>query len=254
MFASLLMLAMATPAFGQELPHSFVYLRDIDPSILQDIRYSSINNFTGRPVPGYVAAECILLRQVAEALKRVQIDLARLRLSLKIYDGYRPERAVRRFVEWAKDGTDDESTRRFYPHLNKTELFPSGYISSTSSHSRGNAVDLTLVELPARPAAPFDSKRKYGPCTGPSEERAPDNSVDMGTGFDCFDPLSHTTNQNVSYEQQQWRRLLVSIMEQHQFKNYSGEWWHFTYPMPNSSTLKTYDFPIVSRSASQTRP
>jgi len=239
----------AVRAQSQEKPKEFVYLRDVDPSILQDIRYASEDNFTGKPVPGYAAAECILLRPVAEALKRIQKDLVRQNLSLKVYDGYRPQCAVQAFAEWTKDGNDDESTRRFYPHLKKSELFAKGYISLASGHSRGNAVDLTMVQLPAQPQPPFDPKRKYGPCTGPAEDRAPDNSVDMGTDFDCFDPRSHTTHPEISPEQQRWRSFLITSMGRYQFKNYAGEWWHFTHQMPGAAALKSYDFPILPRLA-----
>jgi D-alanyl-D-alanine dipeptidase len=234
---------------GASIPKEFVYLRDIDLSILQDIRYSSANNFTGKPVPGYGAAECILLRPAAEALKRVQVDLASQNLSLKVYDCYRPRRAVQAFVQWANDGKDSEATKRFYPGLKKSELFAARYISSASGHSRGNAVDLSLVQLPPRPQAAFDPNRRYGTCAAPAEERAPDNSVDMGTGFDCFNARSHTATPDISAEQQRWRGILVAAMERHQFKNYAGEWWHFTYQMPGSPVLKAHDFPILPRPA-----
>ena len=179
---------------GRSIPKEFVYLREVDPTIIADIRYAGADNFTGKPVPGYGAAECLLLRPVAEALKRVQAELAGRNLSLKVYDCYRPKRAVQAFVQWANDGNDGAATKRFYPRLNKSELFAQRYISSASGHSRGNAVDLTLVQLPAKPQAAFDPKRTYGDCSGPAEHRAPDNSVDMGTGFDCFDARSHTAS------------------------------------------------------------
>jgi zinc D-Ala-D-Ala dipeptidase len=220
------------------IPKEFVYLRDVDPSILQDVRYATANNFTGEPVPGYEAAECILLRQT---------DLASQSLSLKVYDCYRPRRAVRAFVQWANDGKDSGSTKRFYPALNKNELFAARYISSASGHSRGAAVDLTLVQLPVRPQPAFDPQRKYGACTGAVEDRAPDNSVDMGTGFDCFDAKSHTASADITAEQRRWRGILVAAMARHQFKNYAGEWWHFTYQMREGVALPAHDFPILPR-------
>ena len=163
-FTMVLMIGIATnlPAGGGQgpsQPHEFVYLRDVDPTIIQDVRYASANNFTGRPLPGYGAAECILLAPVAEALKRVQADLARRELSLKVYDCYRPQRAVQSFVRWANDGNANEMTKRFHPRLNKNELLAKGYIAPVSGHSRGNAIDLTLVELPAKPQPAFDPKR-----------------------------------------------------------------------------------------------
>jgi D-alanyl-D-alanine dipeptidase len=230
------------------MPKEFVYLRDIDPSILQDVRYAGSDNFTGKPVPGYGAAECVLLRPVAEALKQAQADLAAQNLSLKVYDCYRPQRAVRAFVQWVQDGKDSAETKRFYPALKKSQLLAARYISGASGHSRGIAVDVTLVRLPAVPQAAFDPKSSYGPCTGPTEGRAPDNSIDMGTSFDCFDSKSHTGSNDVSAEHRKSRQILISALERHQFKNYAGEWWHFTYqravglPEPPA-----YDFPILPR-------
>ena len=145
------------------------------------------DNFTGRPLPGYGAAECMLRREAAEALKRVQADLAQENLGLKVYDCYRPTRAVRAMEAWAHDGDDSEATKRFYPALHKRNLFRLGYIAAQSKHSTGTTVDLTLIRLPAAPAPAFDPAARYGPCTGPAAKRAPDNSIDMGTGFDCFD-------------------------------------------------------------------
>lgn len=229
------------------MPKGFVHLRDIDPSIFQDVKYAGSDNFTGLPVPGYAAAECVLLRPVAEALKQVQAALAGQSLSLKVYDCYRPQRAVRAFVEWAQDRKNSAETKRFYPSLKKGDLLTAGYISAVSGHSQSIAIDLTLVRLPSAPQVAFDPKAAYGPCSGPTEDRAPDNSVDMGTSFDCFDPKSHTDSKHISPEQRQSRNTLVAAMARHRFKNYSREWWHFTYQI-GSSDLRAYDFPIEPRS------
>ncbi|MGE3158525.1 MAG: M15 family metallopeptidase, partial [Xanthobacteraceae bacterium] len=112
------------------LPAGFVYLRDVAPSIEQDMRYAGYDNFVGRPLPGYDAPECVLRRDVAEALKQVQADLAAENLSLKVYDCYRPTRAVRAMAQWAFDGRDTGSTKRYYPKLQKQNLFALGYISN----------------------------------------------------------------------------------------------------------------------------
>jgi zinc D-Ala-D-Ala dipeptidase len=243
-------------AWGQSfsMPREFVYLRDVDPSIVQDIRYAGSDNFTGKPVPGYQAAECILLAPVAQALKLVQAELADRNLSLKVYDCYRPQHAVAAFVKWSNDGAASEITKRFYPRLIKSELFKARYISSKSSHSRGNAVDLTLVRLRAEPQPMFDPKQRYGACSEPAERRSPDNAIDMGTGFDCFDLRSHTANSEISVEQQQWRRTLLAVMERYKFKNYEREWWHFTFQMPSAAALKYHDFPILPRKSSSRAP
>src|ERR1700674_434979 len=177
-FAFLLVLLTAQAAAAERLPAGFVYLRDIDTSIIQDMRYAGSDNFTGRPLPGYGAPECVLRREVAEALKRVQAELAATQLGLKVYDCYRPTRAVRAFARWANDGARDGATKRFFPALEKRQLFALGYIAA---HSTGAAVDLTLIKRPASQPALYDPRAAYGPCTGPMAQRAPDLSLDMGT-------------------------------------------------------------------------
>lgn len=204
--APILLLTLVEAAAQGALPPGFVYLRDVDPTIAQDMRYASADNFVGRPLPGYDAPECVLRRDAALALKQVQADLALSGLALKVYDCYRPARAVQAMAQWANDGKDGGATRRFFPKLQKNTLFALGYISSRSEHSMGIAIDLTLVETPAAPTAPFDRTAAYGPCTGPATQRAPDNSLDMGTGYDCFDALSHTSNADIGAEQRR-RRL-----------------------------------------------
>ena len=246
-FTFLALLALTGPAAAAErLPTGFVYLRDVDPSIAQDMRYAGSDNFTGHPLPGYDAPECVLRRAVAQALAQVQADLARENLSLKVYDCYRPTRAVRAFMRWANDGARDAPTKRFFPALEKHMLFASGYIAAHSAHSTGSAVDLTLIARPAAPAPPFDPHAAYGPCTGPEAERAPDNSLDMGTGFDCFDERSHTSSGANTPAQKRWRALLVAAMRARGFHNYFREWWHFSFG-PRGE--QSYDFPIEGRGA-----
>jgi zinc D-Ala-D-Ala dipeptidase len=151
--------AMVQAAAAQRaLPAGFVYLRDVDPTIMQDIRYAGSDNFVGRPLPGYEAAECILRRDVAAALKRVQADLAASGLSLKVYDCYRPTRAVRAMAAWVNDGRSEAATKRFFPKLAKSSLLRAGYIASRSRHSAGTTIDLTLMRAGAAPAAAFDGR------------------------------------------------------------------------------------------------
>ncbi|HEY6701684.1 MAG TPA: M15 family metallopeptidase [Pseudolabrys sp.] len=237
---------VTTPIHARDkLPPGFVYLRDVDSSIAQDIRYATNDNFTGHPLPGYGAAECVLRREAAEALRRAQADLAREHLSLKVYDCYRPTRAVRAMAAWAHDGDDSEVTRRFYPVLHKRNLFALGYISAQSRHSTGTTVDLTLIKLPAAPVPRFDPAVRYGPCTGPAGKRAPDNSIDMGTGYDCFDVKSYGQSSAITREQRQWRELLNSVMRRHGFAGYFREWWHFSYN--GAAETSAYDFAIAPR-------
>jgi D-alanyl-D-alanine dipeptidase len=232
--------ALAAPRKAPPL----VYLRDIDASITQDMRYAGRNNFTGRPLPGYDAPECMLRPAVARTLSQVQAELAAAHLSLKVYDCYRPTRSVAAMAAWSRRTRDEIDTSRFYPALNKSRLFALGYIANHSAHSRGVAVDLTLVPLGAPPAG-FDPAAHYGPCTGPQIERAPDNSLDMGPGYDCFDVKSHTHNAGITPAQTANRRLLLEAMRKHGFTNYKREWWHFSFDAADSNTA--YDVPIAPR-------
>src|SRR5499427_8809527 len=236
-------IVLATTA-QRALPPGFVHLRAIDPTIAQDIRYAGSDNFVGRPLPGYQAAECILRRDVAAALKRVQADLAASGLSLKVYDCYRPTRAVRAMAAWVNDGRSEAATKRFFPKLAKSSLLRAGYIASRSRHSAGTTIDLTLMRTGAAPAAAFDPAAAYGPCTAPLAQRSPDNAVDMGTSFDCFDAASYTASAAISAEQRRWRNVLVAAMRKQGFTNYDHEWWHFSYA--GSAGAPAYDFPIRS--------
>jgi D-alanyl-D-alanine dipeptidase len=224
--------------------HDLVYLRDVDPTIRQDMRYAGSDNFTGHPLPGYRAAECLLRRPVALALARVQAGLAHDNLSLKVYDCYRPARATAGMARWARDPSATPDTRRFYPSLRKSELFQ-GYISSSSAHSRGVAVDLTLVPRNAPAPARFDASARYGSCIAPAAQRAPDDSLDMGTGFDCFDTKSHTRSPGITREQRAARERLRAAMSRHGFKNYFREWWHYSYPAADPGVA--FDVPIDRR-------
>jgi D-alanyl-D-alanine dipeptidase len=241
--ATVAALAAVAGAGAQPLPSPLVYLRDIDPTIAQDIRYATANNFTGRPLPGYDAAECVLTRDAALALRAVQADLAPAHLSVKVYDCYRPERAVRAMAKWAHDGRAD-GTKQFYPNNDKSRLFSLGYIAGYSRHSSGTAVDLTLIEKGATPAA-FDPAARYGACTEPAAVRAPDNSLDMGTGYDCLDVKGHTASSAVSPEQHRHRMMLVAAMRKRGFSNYFREWWHFT--LNGSGGAPHHDVPIRPR-------
>src|SRR6185295_15882771 len=162
----------AIPVSAAELPKDFVYLSDIDASIEQDMRYAGADNFTGRKVPGYDAPECVLVRKAAEALKVVQAEVKAKGLSLKVYDCYRPARAVKAFVDWSKLPDDAKATAIYYPALPKSALFPD-YIALVSGHSRGATMDLTLVPLDA-PVPPSPPSGAAMACTAAQGQRAPD--------------------------------------------------------------------------------
>jgi zinc D-Ala-D-Ala dipeptidase len=240
--AVLAALGSAAPAFaGDVMPEGFVYLRDIDPTIQQDMRYAGSKNFTGRPAPGYDAPECVLVRQAAEALKAVQADLKAKGLGLKVYDCYRPERAVAGFVAWTKEPDDPKAKVIYYPNVPKSELLPN-YIAPRSGHSRGAAVDLTLVPL----GAEANDSPKSGPCNAPQGSEAPDGSLAMGTTFDCFDVKSGKLASNYTAEQNANRNALSDAMKAHGFNDYMFEWWHFV--LANEPYPHTYfDFPIAPR-------
>jgi D-alanyl-D-alanine dipeptidase len=245
MRSSLLALALLLPAAVQAQGRAsagFVYLRDVDPSIRQDMRYAGQSNFTGHPLPGYDASECVLRRAAAQALARVQADFARENLSLKVYDCYRPTRAVKAMARWAADARATPDTSRFYPGLDKRRLFGLGYIADHSAHSRGVAIDLTIVPRNAPPLSPVDLNARYGSCAGPVSARAPDDSLDMGTAFDCFSARSYTRDSTITAEQRAHRQTLLDAMRRHGFVNYFREWWHFSYPAADTRT--EYDFPI----------
>lgn len=216
-------LATAAPAYpGNTLPEGFVDVKEVIPTIQVELRYTTDNNFIGRPIDGYSGERCILSRDAANALKQVQEKLERFGLGLKIYDAYRPQQAVDHFVRWAKDLKDTAMKKHYYPNVNKEDLFKEGYIAERSGHSRGSTVDVTIVSL--APAA-----------------RGTD--LDMGTPFDFFGPESWPDNPSLSPDQRAHRLLLRLVMTRHGFKPYAQEWWHFT--LENEPYPDTYfSFPV----------
>ncbi|WP_037859875.1 M15 family metallopeptidase [Streptomyces sp. NRRL S-340] len=233
-------------------PEEFVALSSVDPTILQEIRYFTPHDFVGARIDGYRQPMCILTRPAAQALYRAQQELLREGYTLKVYDCYRPQRAVDHFVRWARDLDDQTMKGEFYPRVDKTRLFDDGYIAARSGHSRGSTVDLTIVRLPVRPTRPYVPGQALVPCYAPQDQRFPDNSVDMGTGFDCFDTLAHTLDPRIQGRQRANRLLLKSTLENLGFVNLAEEWWHFTYqPEPYPDTY--FDFP-VSRASLAGRP
>ncbi|WP_406492513.1 M15 family metallopeptidase [Streptomyces sp. NBC_00846] len=228
-------------------PEEFVALRSVDPTIIQEMRYPTAHNFMGVPVDGYRQPLCILTRPTALALHRAQTRLLEQGYSLKVYDCYRPQRAVDHFVRWAKDLDDETMKGEFYPRVDKTRLFADGYIAEKSGHSRGSTVDLTLVRRPAAPTGPYPPGRQQVPCYAPQAERFPDNSVDMGTGYDCFDTLSHTDDPRIQGTQRANRQFLKKTLTDAGFVNLAEEWWHYTFK-PELFPDTFFDFPVARRS------
>jgi len=228
--------------FPQDIPDGFVEIREVIPDVILDFRYLTNHNFLGVPVDGYEAEKCYITKAAADSLAKVQEELRKFNLSLKIYDAYRPQRSVNHFVRWAKDLSDTLTKKEFYPTIDKSRLFIDGYIAEKSGHSRGSTVDLTIVAIPLRYQQDFDIQNQCE-CFESSEKRFKDNSIDMGTGYDCFNVLSHTENPRLTPQQKANRLLLKSLMDKYGFKNLAEEWWHFT--LRNEPYPKTYfDFEI----------
>ncbi|MFF5181326.1 M15 family metallopeptidase [Micromonospora sp. NPDC000316] len=228
--------ASAEPSAAGRLP-GFVVLSDVDPRIHSDIRYATAHNFVGRPVAAYREPLCLLTRQAADALRRVQDAALAGGHSLKVYDCYRPQPAVDDFVAWSKSTREQQTKAEFYPDLAKDRLFADGYIGAPTAHSRGSTLDLTLVDEPAASQQPFVPGQPLVACTAPVGQRFADNSIDMGTGFDCFDARAHTDDPRITGTARDNRQLLRRLMTDAGFVNYDREWWHYRYrdePYPDT--------------------
>lgn len=219
LFVSLLVCLISCDKLEQELPQGFVYVAELIPDVIQEIRYYSTYNFVGARIDGYCAPKCILTRQAADSLKVVSDELSAKGYVLKLYDGYRPQRAVNHFVRWAEDLSDVKYKEVFYPEVDKSELFEQGYIFERSGHSRGSTIDLTLIS------------------------KLNGKDLDMGGFFDYFGELSHPDYEGISPEQKANRLILREAMLNHGFAPLDSEWWHFT--LINEPYPDTYfDFEI----------
>lgn len=221
------------------LPQGFVYLDELVPDIQQDMRYSKAYNFVGRPIPGYVTGRCILTRKAAEQLAKANREAMKKGYQLKVYDSYRPTRAVTAFYQWSQDKTDQKMKAEFYPREAKENLFERGYIAKHSGHSRGSTVDITLVRIGQSKAA----KKPLIRCYAKDKSYLNDNSIDMGTRHDCLDISAYYHYGPLSKLQKQNRKLLKNLMTDHGFEPYSKEWWHFS--LKNEPYPKQYfNFPV----------
>jgi D-alanyl-D-alanine dipeptidase len=200
-------------------PENFVGAAAVAPGLIVDLRYAGSRNFVGSPIDGYEREICLLTAEAAAALGAVQRDLAASGRGLKVYDCYRPARAVAHFARWARDLADQRTRAEYYPNVPKDQLFAQGYIAERSGHSRGSTLDVTLVDL----------------ATGAE--------LDMGTPFDLFDPRSWPSDTTVSAEAQANRHALQEAMVARGFRPLREEWWHFT--LNNEPYPDTYfDFPV----------
>jgi D-alanyl-D-alanine dipeptidase len=200
-----------------------VDLRALVPDLSHDIRYFGSENFVGAPVDGYLAPRCWLKREAAQALARVEASLRQRHQRLRVFDCYRPARAVAHFMRWVEDPNDLATKPRFYPDLDKSQL-PGVYIGRVSGHSRGATVDLTVLQC--------------------DREGADCRPLDMGTEFDFFGGRANTDSPLASAAQRNNRHALREAMAAQGFHNYAMEWWHYTYrPEPTPTTL--YDVPVT---------
>lgn len=235
-------LSSAATAGTLVIPTDFAYLKDIDPTIIQDIRYATAHNFVGQPIAGYQTGTCILTKRAAIQLKKIQSSIKPLGYSLKVYDCYRPQDAVDDFVAWSQDSSQTTKAE-FYPKLDKKNLFKLDYIREKSGHTRGSTVDLTIVKLPLQPQPVYHPHQPLVACYAPYHQRFHDNSIDMGTGFDCFSNLSHPDNVQVPLNAYLNRMFLRYWMIKYGFYTLDTEWWHFT--LKNEPYPDTYfNFPV----------
>src|SRR5690606_18978523 len=201
-----------------------VDIRTLVPGIAQDIRYFGSDNFVGARVDGYEAPRCWLKREAAEALAKVEAGLRQRHQRLRIFDCYRPARAVAHFMRWAKDPSDVKTKAEHYPDFDKPQLL-GGYIAPVSGHSRGATLDLTLLQ-----------------CDHRDQDCKP---LDMGTDFDFFGTRANTGSPEATADQRASRNLLRDAMAAQGFRNYPMEWWHYSFqPEPTPGLM--YDVPVTA--------
>jgi D-alanyl-D-alanine dipeptidase len=218
-----LMLSLSPAAFAQrkadQRPDTFVDAASVARGLVVEARYAGSHNFVGQPIDGYDKPLCYLTKPAAAALAQVVADLEPRGLTIKVFDCYRPERAVAHFVRWARNLGDVAQKAEFYPQVDKSTLFRDGYIAARSGHSRGSTADLTLAR------------------------RSDGQELDMGTPFDFFSPRSWPSDRSVSAAARANRALLAQAMRKRGFRPHDKEWWHFT--LRHEPYPETYfDFPV----------
>ncbi len=198
-----------------------MFVDELVPGIRWDAKYATWDNFTGKPVDGYLANRIVGTKRLCAALDKAQHRARSLGFGLLLWDGYRPQRAVDCFVRWSRQPEDGRTKQRHYPDIDRSDMFERGYVATLSGHSRGSTVDLTLYHL------------------GTGE------LASMGGGHDLMDPLSHHGATGIGHLAERNREQLRSLMEDSGFSSYACEWWHYTLtdePYPDTY----FDFPITS--------
>src|SRR5690606_6954751 len=204
----LIFLLLSIASYAQpknNLPKGFVYLTDFIPHIAVDMKYFTNHNFVGRPIDGYKSNKIILTERATLAIQKIEKELNKEGLGLKVFDAYRPQTAVNHFKRWAKDIKATLMRQEFYPRVDKRDRFKKGCIASKPGHSRGSTIELPIIDLKTK------------------------KELDMGVAFDFFGEESGHDYTKLSNTQKQNRIKLKKIMEKYGFRAYSKEWWHYTY-------------------------
>lgn len=201
------------------MDEDFAFVDEVVSGVRWDAKYATWDNFTGKPVDGYLANRIVGSRALCAALEGARERAASLGFGLLLWDGYRPQRAVDCFLRWSRQPEDGRTKLRHYPNIDKPEMFEQGYVAARSGHTRGSAIDLTLYRL----------------RTG--------DLVPMGSCHDLMDRLSHHGAEGIRPSEARNREVLSSIMEASGFRRYECEWWHYT--LSEEPYPETYfDFPI----------
>jgi D-alanyl-D-alanine dipeptidase len=222
---------------SNKLPKNFVFLSDVDPTIMESRRYYTEQNFIGKPISGYKTSKIICTKEAAQQLKKAHAVFKNHGYKLVVYDGYRPQLAVDEFMRWGQNPKDDVAKSYYYPTLDKKDLFELGYIAGEkSTHSRGSTFDLTLIESHRTLKPIVYSKRRLK-----NDEEISfldDNTVDMGSSFDLFHEVSHHDSNLIDQSHSKMRNFLRETMKRYGFTEYKKEWWHYT--LENEPYPETY--------------
>jgi D-alanyl-D-alanine dipeptidase len=197
----------------------FAFVDEAVPGVRWDAKYATWDNFTGKPVDGYLVNRIVGTNALCAALDDAQEKAESLGFGLLLWDGYRPQRAVDCFVRWSHQPEDGRTKQRHYPNIDRAAMFEEGYVATKSGHSRGSTVDLTLYDL------------------------ATDELLPMGTDHDFMDQIAHHGATQITPLETANRQHLRSLMEACGFAAYECEWWHYT--LKDEPFPATYfDFPI----------